>query len=307
MNPSNSSRQIVVVVHSGRLDKAVNSATDLINRLHEAGIEVLLVEEDFETMHPLVNNPEQLRLIEDNADITGAELCVVLGGDGSILRAAEIVRSGNIPILGINLGHVGFLAEIEQEGLNSAMERVLAKDYTIDERVVIDITIEQPGKAPIHDWALNEAVIEKSSPEKMVELLVAVDDQPVSSYGADGIMVSSPTGSTAYAFSGGGPIMWPDLEAFLIVPLNAHALFSRPLVLSPHSYITVHLLERNQTNAVAWLDGRRGYTLQPGTKVTSTKSEQSVRLARLNPASFAERLVKKFNLPIQGWRDTNSQ
>jgi NAD+ kinase len=230
------------------------------------------------------------------------ELAIVLGGDGTILKAAEIVRAANTPLLGINLGHVGFLAEGERHELSTLISRVAAKDYQVTERLALDVSVLVGGEQVYSTWALNEATVEKSSRERMLEVVIEVEGHPLSSFGCDGVVMSTPTGSTAYAFSAGGPVVWPSVEALLMVPLSAHALFSRPLVVNPDSMLAVEVLRRSAGSGVLWCDGRRTYELAPGSRVEVRRSEQPVRIVRLSDSPFTNRLVNKFALPVAGWR-----
>jgi NAD+ kinase len=227
---------------------------------------------------------------------------MVLGGDGTILKAAEIVREVEVPLMGINLGHVGFLAESERDGLAEAVERVVAKDYVVRERMTLDVKVIVEGREVYRTWALNEATVEKSERERMLEVVVEVEEHPLSSFGCDGIVISTPTGSTAYAFSAGGPIVWPSVEALLMVPLSAHALFARPLVIKPDALVAVEVLQRSAGQGVLWCDGRRTWERPAGARVEVVKSEKPVLLARLRNSTFTDRLVKKFSLPVAGWR-----
>jgi len=149
---------------------------------------------------------------------------------------------------------------------------------------------------------LNEATIEKSQPGKMIEVVVEVGGRPLSSFGCDGVVMATPTGSTAYAFSAGGPVVWPNIDALLLVPLSAHALFARPLVVAPTSVLAVELLDRTPSPGILWCDGRRSVPIAPGTRVEVTRSAVPVRLARLSRGQFTDRLVRKFDLPVTGWR-----
>jgi NAD+ kinase len=242
-----------------------------------------------------------------DAKETDLELAVVLGGDGTILKAAELVRDSQTPLLGINLGHVGFLAESEKNEIGSTIARVVAKDYLVKERLTLDVSVKLDGKEVYRTWALNEATVEKSARERMLEVVVEVDGRPLSSFGCDGIVISTPTGSTAYAFSAGGPVVWPSVDALLMVPLSAHALFARPLVISPNSLVAVEVLKRSAGTGVLWCDGRRSTELPAGARVEVRKSEKSVRLARLRQGPFTDRLVRKFSLPVEGWRGPDSK
>jgi NAD+ kinase len=233
----------------------------------------------------------------------GCELVVVLGGDGTILRGAELARPYDVPLLGVNLGHVGFLAEAEVEEVSRVVRAVVDRTWTVEERTTLDVLVTLDGATIARTWALNEASVEKVSRERMLEVLVEVDDRPLSRWGCDGVVAATPTGSTAYAFSAGGPVVWPEVEALLVVPISAHALFSRPLVVSPASRIAVEVLSTN-VGGVLWCDGRRLVELPPGARVEVTRHAIPVRLARVQAAPFTDRLVAKFGLPVAGGRGT---
>jgi NAD+ kinase len=232
---------------------------------------------------------------------------IVLGGDGTILRAAELARGCDAPLLGVNLGHVGFLAEAEREDLDETVQRALDGDYVVEERMALSVRVKRGREVAYETWALNEATVEKASRERSLEVVVEVDQRPLSTFGCDGLVMSTPTGSTAYAFSGGGPVLWPGLEAILVVPLAAHALFARPLVVAPDSPVAIELLDRSQGSGVLWCDGRRTFELPPGARVVIRRSSKPVRLARLTPRPFVDRLVNKFALPVDGWRGPASE
>jgi NAD+ kinase len=231
----------------------------------------------------------------------GAEMVFALGGDGTLLRAAELARPAKAPMLGINLGRVGFLAEAEIGDLDVAVRRVVARAYTVDERLTLDITVTYEGVVVAESWALNEASVEKGARERMLEVRVDVDGRPLSRYGCDGVVCATPTGSTAYAFSAGGPVVWPGVEALLLVPISAHALFSRPLVTSPASTIAI-TVDPHAPVAVLCCDGRRVFDVPPGSVVTVRRGVSPVLVAQLRPRPFTDRLVAKFGLPVAGWR-----
>jgi len=217
----------------------------------------------------------------------------------------NLIAKGDLPVtigVGVNLGHVGFLAESEREDLQATVARVLNQDYTVEERMALDVVVTVGAEEIYTTWALNEATVEKVSRERMLEVVIEVDARPLSSFGCDGVVIATPTGSTAYSFSAGGPVVWPSLDALLLVPLSPHALFSRPLVVGPESVLAVELLDRNRGGGVLWCDGRRGIDVPPGARVEARKSDVPVRLARLTPGPFSDRLVRKFSLPVTGWR-----
>lgn len=301
------SRRILVVAHTGR-SEAVSAALETCEQLVSSGITPVMTIDELMECKEKVTSPAQLAAInsvqELGADckLEELELVMVLGGDGTILKAAEIVREAQTPLMGINLGHVGFLAESERDGLRDAVQRAAKRDYLVKERLTLDVSVVVNSEVVYRTWALNEATVEKSARERMLEVVVEVDERPLSSFGCDGIVMSTPTGSTAYAFSAGGPVVWPSVQALLMVPLSAHALFARPLVINPNSKMAVEVLQRSAGHGVLWCDGRRTYELQPGSRVEVKRSEKSVRLARLHQGPFTDRLVRKFALPVDGWR-----
>lgn len=308
-------RRVLVVTHTGRPD-ALAAASEVCDQLLTAGIIPVMTDRELaESLSfaatQVVPNTAVASVQELGKDCQASELelVMVLGGDGTILKAAEIVRESQTPLMGINLGHVGFLAESERDGLSDAVHRVVERDYLVKERLTLDVRVILDGSEVYRTWALNEATIEKSARERMLEVVVEVDQRPLSSFGCDGIVMATPTGSTAYAFSAGGPVVWPSVEALLLVPLSAHALFARPLVINPNSLMAVEVLKRSAGHGVLWCDGRRTRELPPGARVEVRRSDRSVRLARLRQGPFTDRLVKKFSLPVEGWRgpDDSSQ
>ena len=304
-------RLVLLVSHTARKE-ALSATLECAEALLKAGITpVMDQQERAETLAhaKTVSNLSAESILELGKDVqeSDLELAVVLGGDGTILKAAELVRASQTPLLGINLGHVGFLAESEKNEISSTMARVVAKDYLVKERMTLEVAVKLDGKEVYRTWALNEATVEKSARERMLEVVVEVDGRPLSSFGCDGIVVSTPTGSTAYAFSGGGPVVWPSVDALLMVPLSAHALFARPLVISPNSLVAVEVLQRSAGAGVLWCDGRRSTGLPVGARVEVRKSEKPVRLARLSQGPFTDRLVRKFSLPVEGWRGPDSK
>ncbi|EIT87749.1 inorganic polyphosphate/ATP-NAD kinase [Parascardovia denticolens IPLA 20019] len=232
------------------------------------------------------------------------EIVVVLGGDGTILKAVELVKGTDVPVIGINLGHVGFLAEFESFEIETAMKRIAEKDYTIDDRMIADVELWEPDQSePLKDWALNDMVIYHGPHSPMIQVGVTVDDVAVSSFGCDGLIVSTPTGSTAYAFSAGGPIVWPGVKALEMIPIAAHALFTRPLIIGSESTFGISVLETRQDDAVITCDGRRAHPVPVGSRVVVRQSKDTLHLARLSDARFTDRLVTKFNLPVVGWHE----
>lgn len=293
-------RHFLVVAHTGRAETLTASA-DVCRRLIADGVVPVLAPGDRDDV--LAHDPGLVtESLGEGVSLADVELAIVLGGDGTILRAAELVRESATPILGINLGHVGFLAEAEREGIDESVRKALDGDYQIDERMTLSVRVKVDTQVVYETWALNEATVEKASRERMLEVVIEVDGRPLSSFGCDGVVMSTPTGSTAYSFSAGGPVVWPSLDAMLLVPLSAHALFARPLVVGPESVFAVELLNRTQGTGVLWCDGRRTSELPRGARVIVRKSPVPVRVARLHSRPFTDRLVTKFNLPVTGWR-----
>lgn len=291
-------RRMLIVTHTGR-PGAVTEATGMIGQLVAAGIEVALLPSEAAA---LGDSAPGIVVADPSAPGAGCELIICLGGDGTILRGAELARDTGAAVLGVNLGHVGFLAEAEQEDLHLSVERVVARDYDVEERMALDVVVSVGGSEVARSWALNEATVEKAARERMLELVVEVDGRPLSTIGCDGVVMATPTGSTAYGFSAGGPVIWPEVEALLFVPISAHALFARPLVVSPRSRLAVEVLPDTEGSGVLWCDGRRMVELPAGARIEVTRSTTPVRLARLTRAPFTDRLVAKFSLPVSGWR-----
>jgi NAD+ kinase len=293
-------RTVLLVAHTGR-NAARRAAQLLCSRLAAAGVGLRLLEPEADDLglDPDVVTERVPASAEASA---GCELVVVLGGDGTILRGAEFARPCRVPLLGVNLGHVGFLAEAESDDLATTVDQVVQRRWSVEERLTVDVRVFLDGELLHTCWALNEASVEKAARQRMLEVLVEVDDRPLSRWAGDGVVCATPTGSTAYAFSAGGPVVWPDLAALLLVPLSAHALFARPLVVSPSSVVAVTLLEGLPGEGVLWCDGRRTYDLPPGARIEVRRGDPPVLLARLHRAPFTDRLVRKFGLPTAGWR-----
>jgi NAD+ kinase len=289
-------RAVLLVAHTGR-DLANVRARDLAHRLMAAGLEVRAVVDEAADL-----DVDGVRPVAPDAHAAdGTELVVVLGGDGTILRGAELARIGDVPLLGVNLGRVGFLADAEEHDLAEVAERIVDRTWSVEERLAVRVEVEVDGVAVHTDWALNEFSVEKAARERMLEVVVAVDDRPLSRWGCDGVVVATPTGSTAYAFSAGGPVVWPEVEALLVVPLSAHALFSRPLVVAPTCVVTIELAA-DAHHGVLWADGRRTFDLTAGARMRVSRHPRPVRLARVARSPFTERLVAKFGLSVEGWR-----
>ena len=301
MTDSTVPRSILVVAHARR-DDTVAAARRVIAALIAAEARPVLAVDDPELVDAL-SDLGPLAALGTDVPVADIELAVVLGGDGTILRAAELVRDGAAPILGINMGHVGFLAEIAPDDIDDAMRRIIACDYQVEERMTLSVRVKDAGGDGIYETlARIESTVEKAARERMMEVVMEIDRRPLSSFGCDGVVIATPTGSTAYNFSAGGPVIWPTVEAIAVVPLSAHALFARPLVVGPEATVAIEVLARTDGTGIMWCDGRRSHDLPPGARVVVGKSARPVRLARLHPAPFTDRLVRKFQLPVTGWR-----
>ena len=292
-------RRILLVAHPRRKE-AHDLAAGVVQRLHDAGMEVVVLPDEAAAVD-LAGSPN-VTLADPTDPARGCELVCVLGGDGTILRGAEMSRGTGAPLLGINLGHVGFLAEAEREDLGATVEHIVTRNYTVEERMTLDVTVRHDGDRVYTSWALNEASVEKAARERMLELTVEIDGRPLSTWGCDGVVMATPTGSTAYAFSAGGPVVWPDVEAMLLVPISAHALFARPMVVGPNSHLALEVVPVAEGVGVLWCDGRRAVDLPLGARIEVVRSQTPVRLARLTSSPFTDRLVAKFDLSIHGWR-----
>ncbi|WP_084078531.1 NAD kinase [Demequina sp. NBRC 110057] len=275
----------------------------------------------------IVSNPHRAQTLEAGAEVAhaleqaGIDVCtslgtatrdtveaaIVLGGDGTMLHAAHLTHGTGIPLLGVNLGRVGFLAELERDDVVAAAQRLASGDYTIEERRTLAATVTRPDGSVESGWALNEATLERANRLRTLEVAVAVDSRPLSSFGCDGLVISTATGSTAHAFSAGGPVIWPNVDALLMVPLAAHALFARPLVVGPDSIFTVEVVRSSEADGQVVLDGARAIEMPPGSRLEVSRGDEIVRLARMSDAPFTERLVQKFNLPTNGWRGERGQ
>ncbi|MQY25755.1 NAD kinase [Nocardia aurantia] len=304
-------REILLVAHTGRSELA-EAAHRVAKMFAEAGIglRVLADEmagtklEDGSEVDCDTSVPEDVMVwtVEHCAQAAlGCEMVLALGGDGTFLRAAELARPARVPVLGINLGRIGFLTEAEGEDLDEALAQVVRGDYRVEQRMTIDVSVRVDDVVVERGWALNEASIENAMRMGVLEVVLEVDGRPVSQFGCDGVLVATPTGSTAYAFSAGGPVVWPELAALLVIPSNAHALFARPLVTSPDSRIAVETVAVGH-DAIVFLDGRRTLALPRGARFEAVRGAEPVRWVRLDSSPFADRMVRKFQLPVTGWR-----
>src|SRR3954451_19362547 len=292
-------RRLLLLAHPGRAP-ARDVACQLVDALSRQDIEVRMLPEEAAALG--VSDNRGVAVAGEGDPSADCELLVVIGGDGTILRAAELAHDSGTPILGVNLGHVGFLAEAEYDDVSSTIDAIVERRYTAEDRLTIDVSVFRDGELVTRTFALNEASVEKAARERMLEVVVEVDGRPLSRWGCDGVVCATPTGSTAYNFSAGGPVVWPGVEALLMVPISAHALFARPMVVAPTSVLAVEVLANTDGAGVLWCDGRRTVELPPGARIEVRRGHAPVRLARLHEAPFTDRLVAKFELPVTGWR-----
>jgi NAD+ kinase len=290
-------RSALVVAHTGR-DRITDMATSTADQLHAAGFEVRMLAADAADCR----RAAAVTVVDATGAAEGAEIVFAFGGDGTFLRAAELARPAQVPLLGVNFGHVGFLAEAEPDGLADTIADVVAGRYEVEERLTVDAEIWFEGRLLAEAWALNEASLERSNRERILEVAVAIDGRPLLRFGCDGVLCSTPTGSTAYAYSAGGPIAWPTVDALLVVPNAAHALFARPVIVAPDSVVDIDLI-RSEYAGVLSCDGRRSLDVPPGARVRVRKGAIPIRIVRLANWSFADRLVDKFQLPVRSFRD----
>jgi len=284
-----SKRGAVLVVNPSR-EEALLSARELALLLGEAGFNLVT------TSDVSIEGVRSISLVDLQSEVM--EIAIVLGGDGTILRGAELTLERNIPLLGINLGHVGFMAEVEKPSIKAISQSVIDRTYLHEDRMVLGYSVIREDKVIAEGWALNEITVERDS-TTMVELFLEIDHRPLSHWGCDGLICSTPTGSTAYAFSAGGPIMWPEVDAFVLLPISAHALFSRPMVISTKSEIVVTV---ESQKALLSADALRKFALVTGDRVVITRNPHTIKLAHIKATRFTDHLVAKFKLPVEGWR-----
>ncbi|WP_407686478.1 NAD kinase [Mycobacterium sp. HUMS_1102779] len=303
-----SERTVLLVVHTGR-EEATETARRIVKVLADNGIRLRLLSTEAVDRGSLHLAPGEMRAMGVDIEVVeadphaaeGCELVLVLGGDGTFLRAAELAKNAGVPVLGVNLGRIGFLAEAEAEAIDRVLDRVVTRNYRVEERLTLDVVVAHGGRVIRREWALNEMSLERGPRLGVLGVVVEIEGRPVSAFGCDGVLVSTPTGSTAYAFSAGGPVLWPDLEAILVVPNNAHALFARPMVISPDATVAIEI-EGDGHDALVFCDGRREMPVPAGSRLEVARCGTPVKWARLDSAPFTDRLVRKFRLPVTGWR-----
>ena len=282
------SKRAVALVISQSRDEARDAARKLASLLEKEGFALFSIS-DVEIQGVTKVAPDAIPDIES---------AVALGGDGTILRAAEITLLRDIPLLGINLGHVGFMAEVARPTIEAIGQCIINRKYVSESRMILEYAVLRDGKEIDRGWALNEVTVERER-NTMVELFVEIDSRPLSHWGCDGLICSTPTGSTAYAFSAGGPVLWPEVDALVVLPISAHALFSRPMVVSPKSEILVTI---ESAEGLLSADALRKLPLRKGDQVLITRDSRTIKLSHVSKTLFTDRLVAKFKLPVEGWR-----
>lgn len=299
MRSDDAVRTALLVTHTGRSD-VVALAERVARELGEAGWRLQVLDDEADDLG--IDAPASVAPVSPTRPV---EIAIVLGGDGTFLRAAEIVRRGDVPLLGVNLGRVGFLAEAEPDAVDEMVRRVVAREYVVSDRMTVDVDVIGPDGEATTCWAMNEASLEKSRLGRVIDVALAVDGHPLTGFGCDGVICATPTGSTAYAYSAGGPVVWPTVEALLVVPSNAHAIFSRPLLVGAESEVTLDIAADGH-GGVLVCDGRRTTTVEPGGRLLVRRGAHAVRVATIHGGPFTDRLVEKFALPVAGFRNRRS-
>lgn len=281
-------RHVGIVVHGGRQD-ALAAAADAAALLRDSGVTAVGCDADG-------LRAEGIDLREASSFAEGLDVVLVFGGDGTFLRAAYLARDRGVPLLGANLGRLGFLAETERGEVAAAIARLVAGDYAVEERMTLRVEVlDAAGVAQAGSWALNEASIERGEPQRLIVLEVSVSETLFARVPADGLICATPTGSTAYAFSARGPILSPLVEAILLVPVAPHSLFDRTLVVDPRESVSVRPVDDRNPCLVS-LDGRETIAVPPGGCVRVSRGETPVRMVRLGAFDFYARVREKFGL-----------
>lgn len=274
-------------------DKNFQTVRAAIKVLREAGIEPKVclpfeVDRSFEL-------PRDIRFSRLDRELPNAELLICFGGDGTILHTAKAATRKGVPVLGVNIGTMGFMAELESGELEKLA--LLAEDqYTIDNRMMLDVTVQRDRDIIYHDICLNDAVITKGAVARIVHLAVKCDGVQAMECGADGVVISTPTGSTAYSLSAGGPIVEPQANSIIVTPICSHDVGSRCIVASDKRVITVELTQNARRNAYLSADGGKAIRLNIGDVVTIKKSKLETRLVRLVDRNFFDVVNTKFKI-----------
>ncbi len=281
-------KRVAVVLHGSRAAAAEIGRT-LVAELGARNVEVVALPEDAERLGaPAVATPALY--IADDVD-----LVFVLGGDGTLLRAAALVRGSGTPLLGVNLGRLGFLTQLERHELSTALTKILAEGFEVEERMTLEGEVVSGDEIVEEIWALNDVIVEKLSPGRLIKLSVAIEGEPFTSFGCDGLIVATPTGSTAYSFSAHGPVVAPNLDCLVLTPVSAHGLFDRSIVVAPHDTITITILPDPDAVSLV-IDGRKSLELTPDMQVRVRAGKKRARLARLEATPFWSIVRTKFGM-----------
>lgn len=282
----------IVLTPNPYRDKQFKTTQQAKRILEECGVEVSVclpfeVDREFEL-------PKSMHFQDIHREIKTAQMLICFGGDGTILHASKIATANNLPILGVNIGTMGFIAELESGELE-LLRRIPEGKYTIEPRSMIDVTVTGgAGQRLLHETALNDAVVTKGAIARVVQLSVYCDNVEATSFCGDGVIISTPTGSTAYSMSAGGPIVEPSAKNLLMTPICAHAMLAKSIVVSPERVISVRVGKIGRHNAFLSVDGGRAFRLSTGDVITTRASQKVTRLVRLKQTSFFEILNKKF-------------
>jgi len=272
-------------------DKDFNTVRRAVQILKDAGADVKIclpfdVDRSFEL-------PKDLQFVRMEREIQDADAVICFGGDGTILHMAKTATRYGVPILGVNIGTMGFMAELESGEL-SELSRLAAGDFVLDRRMMLDVTVRRDRDIIFHELCLNDAVITKGAVARIVHLSVKCDGVQAMECGGDGVVISTPTGSTAYNLSAGGPIVEPDAKNILITPICAHDMGSRCVVASMHRHITVELTRNARRNAFLSVDGGKALKLNMGDVTHIRSSDKEIKLIRLKNRSFYDVIQAKF-------------
>lgn len=282
----------VILTPNPYRDKNFSTVRRAMDILRDAGMEVrLCLPFDVDRTYEL---PKDLHFSRMDREMPDADVVICFGGDGTILHMAKTATRYNVPILGVNIGTMGFMAELESAELEE-LRRLAIGDYTIDSRMMLDVSVQRDRNIVFHELCLNDAVITKGAVARIVHLSVSCDGVQAMECGGDGIIVATPTGSTGYNLSAGGPIVEPDGQSILITPICAHDLLSRSIVASPERVVTLELTRNARRNGFLSVDGGKAIKLSMGDVTTVRRSNKMTKLVRLNGRSFYDVIHNKFN------------
>ena len=281
----------VILTPNPYRDKNFQTVREAMRILKNAGVQAKVCL-PFEVDHSF-ELPRDIRFNRLDRELPNAQMLICFGGDGTILHTAKAAARKGIPILGVNIGTMGFMAELETSELDM-LARVATVNYTVDSRMMLDVTIQRDRDIIYHDICLNDVAITKGTVARIVHLEVKCDDVSAMECGGDGIIIATPTGSTAYSLSAGGPIVEPDARNIIITPVCAHDMISRSMVVSDKRKLTVQMIQNVRRNAYLSVDGGKAIRMNMGDTAIIKKSNLETKLVRLNERSFYEVLNTKF-------------